>query len=302
MPSSDQTGRGPEELLAGADRPRPLPPGLRARLAEVLEERGRGPREVALKGVGGANRGRPGAGEGSAAERPKALPVAARGRLETSLSTQARTRRDRGPKWLPVLGVAAAVAALAAVGVPRLVDQGRTVSSATRSPAVSNAPVEPKTHPAARSGQVRAGNTPSHAQRQGASNAFGAAGRPSAKPPAKQPAGNQAQKAAKRLAGRAKGAAAPSVYAAAGGGPQVGGLSPGSGPSAGGNWVVVRGNGLTGATAVLFGTVASTRVEVLTAKELRVRAPAHAPGVVEVVVQVPGGKSPPSVADRYAFK
>ena len=43
MPEGDNTYEYPEQLLAGADRPRPLPPGLRARLQEALETAGTGP-------------------------------------------------------------------------------------------------------------------------------------------------------------------------------------------------------------------------------------------------------------------
>ncbi len=37
MPDGDNTYDYPERLLAGSDRPRPLPPHLRARLEEALE-------------------------------------------------------------------------------------------------------------------------------------------------------------------------------------------------------------------------------------------------------------------------
>ena len=37
MPEGDNTYEYPEQLLAGSDRPRPLPPPLRARLEEALE-------------------------------------------------------------------------------------------------------------------------------------------------------------------------------------------------------------------------------------------------------------------------
>ena len=40
--------------------------------------------------------------------------------------------------------------------------------------------------------------------------------------------------------------------------PAVTGVSPGSGPSTGGNTVTVTGTGFTGASAVAFGTVPAT--------------------------------------------
>ena len=42
MPEGDNMYEYPEQLLAGADRPRPLPPDLRARLEEALEAAGTG--------------------------------------------------------------------------------------------------------------------------------------------------------------------------------------------------------------------------------------------------------------------
>ena len=60
--------------------------------------------------------------------------------------------------------------------------------------------------------------------------------------------------------------------------PTVTGLSPTSGPEAGGTLVTITGTGFTGATAVDFGTTAATGVTVvddttITPTALRARAP-----------------------------
>ena len=61
------------------------------------------------------------------------------------------------------------------------------------------------------------------------------------------------------------------------GAPAVTGLSPTSGPAAGGTLVTITGTGFTGATAVDFGTTAATDVTVVSAPRSRPtarRAPA----------------------------
>ncbi|MGH9106268.1 MAG: hypothetical protein ACRDZX_10605, partial [Acidimicrobiales bacterium] len=98
---------GFEQLLVGADRPRPLPPALRARLEEVL---------AGGAGTGGAPGPSGGAGLGGGA-RPLSGEV--RERLESTL----RPARAGG-KWklvaATVAAAAAAVAVLAGVVAPGL--------------------------------------------------------------------------------------------------------------------------------------------------------------------------------------
>nr|WP_247602050.1 IPT/TIG domain-containing protein [Cellulomonas denverensis] len=69
--------------------------------------------------------------------------------------------------------------------------------------------------------------------------------------------------------------------------PELTAVSPSFGITSGGNTLTLSGSGLTGAEAVLVGGESAT---VLTASdtELTVTAPAHQPGVVDVVVQFPG--------------
>ena len=92
----DNTYDYPERLLAGSDRPRPLPPHLRARLEEALE------------GMATTTSARPLSGE-------------VRDKLEVSLRPEA----PRGPEkkwreWAPRLSVAAAVIIALAIFVPAL--------------------------------------------------------------------------------------------------------------------------------------------------------------------------------------
>jgi IPT/TIG domain len=70
--------------------------------------------------------------------------------------------------------------------------------------------------------------------------------------------------------------------------PVVTGLSPASGPEAGGTTVTVTGTGFTGATSVLFGAAAGTTVSVSSDTSLTVSSPPGS-GLVAVKVVSPGG-------------
>lgn len=75
-------------------------------------------------------------------------------------------------------------------------------------------------------------------------------------------------------------------------------VSPGSGPTTGGQEVSISGAGLAGATNVTFGGVAG----VITSSAdtlVTVTTPPHAPGVVDVVVTIPGG--PVTAAAAYTY-
>ena len=83
--------------------------------------------------------------------------------------------------------------------------------------------------------------------------------------------------------------------------PVVSALSPASGPLTGGNVVVVTGERLGPSPEVWFGTVRADRVEVVSSGELRVVAPPHLPGEVDVVVRTSSGSSEPGPGSRYRY-
>ncbi|WP_424038474.1 S8 family serine peptidase [Methanoregula sp.] len=83
--------------------------------------------------------------------------------------------------------------------------------------------------------------------------------------------------------------------------PTVSGISPSSGPAAGGTVVTITGTSLTGATAVSFGATAATSFTVINATTITATAPAHAAGTVDVTVTTPGGVSPKSPAAQYTY-
>ncbi len=81
--------------------------------------------------------------------------------------------------------------------------------------------------------------------------------------------------------------------------PTVSAVSPRSGPTTGGTLVTVTGTNFTGATTVLFGTVAGTNLKVVSATQITVDSPAESAGLRNVVVETPGGKSATSSADWF---
>jgi len=78
-------------------------------------------------------------------------------------------------------------------------------------------------------------------------------------------------------------------------------LNPTSGTTAGGTMVVITGTNLTGATAVTFGGTAATSFMVDSATQIMATSPAHAAGVVDVLVTTPGGTSANTAADNYTY-
>ena len=82
--------------------------------------------------------------------------------------------------------------------------------------------------------------------------------------------------------------------------PTVTGLSPSSGPAAGGTLVTITGTNFTGATAVDFGTIAATNLTVVNDTEITTDSPAGT-GVVDVTVTTPGGTSATSKADQFTY-
>jgi hypothetical protein len=83
--------------------------------------------------------------------------------------------------------------------------------------------------------------------------------------------------------------------------PNVTAIAPTKGPMAGGTRVTITGTNFTGATAVMFGTTAGTRMTVNSSKKITVTAPAHAAGIVNIRVTTFGGTSAMAVANRYTY-
>jgi hypothetical protein len=75
-------------------------------------------------------------------------------------------------------------------------------------------------------------------------------------------------------------------------GPFVFSLNPAGGLPAGGTVVTITGTGFTGATAVTFGGTAATTFTVVSNTSITATSPAHAAGVVDVVVTTGLGTSP----------
>jgi hypothetical protein len=82
--------------------------------------------------------------------------------------------------------------------------------------------------------------------------------------------------------------------------PTVTGVSPNSGPAAGGTSVTITGSGFTGATGVAFGGVPATGVTVLSDTTITATAPAGT-GTVDVTVTGPAGTSATSASDHFTY-
>lgn len=78
------------------------------------------------------------------------------------------------------------------------------------------------------------------------------------------------------------------------------GLSPNSGPTAGGTTVTLTGSGFTGATTVNFGSVPGTNLIVNSDTQLTVTSPAGS-GTVDVTVVTPAGTSAVVLADQFSY-
>ena len=76
-------------------------------------------------------------------------------------------------------------------------------------------------------------------------------------------------------------------------------LSPISGPVAGGTIVTILGSGFTGATSVTFGSTAATSFTINSDSQITATTPAHAAGVVSVVITTPGGTATGTNAFTY---
>jgi hypothetical protein len=82
--------------------------------------------------------------------------------------------------------------------------------------------------------------------------------------------------------------------------PTVTAVSPSTGPVAGGTSVTITGANFTGATAVMFGTTATSSFTVNSATNITAIAPAGS-GTVDVTVTTAGGTSATSAADQYTY-
>lgn len=81
--------------------------------------------------------------------------------------------------------------------------------------------------------------------------------------------------------------------------PEITGITPGSGPITGGNSVTISGEELSNASSVTFGGETAT-ITANTPTLIQVEAPAHAAGVVDVVVTSPGGSA--TAAGAYTYQ
>jgi hypothetical protein len=82
--------------------------------------------------------------------------------------------------------------------------------------------------------------------------------------------------------------------------PQVTGLSPNTGATAGGTLVEILGSGLAGQTSVQFGSTPATHVTVLSPYALLAVAPTGT-STTDVTVTTPGGTSATGAGDRYTY-
>ncbi|HZT66818.1 MAG TPA: IPT/TIG domain-containing protein [Acidimicrobiales bacterium] len=274
----------------GLDRPRPLPEGLRTRLEEAIlaaagrEEQAR-PLPAGLADDLGATLTDPVAALLAGADDPRALPDEVRGRLERRLGA-----RRRPLAWLA--GAAAAVLVAATISV--VVHGG--ASDVPRG--VASAPAGRA--PGAGGSGFAAGGAGGNGGLVAGAGA-GSVGNPLAQaPPTSAPASGAGGGAAGGPS--VQGAvASPSAAPPTPPRPVVSGVSPQFGLAAGGNPVTITGSGFQPGDQVRFGATPARSVQFVSPTQLRVVAPAHPAGQVDVVVAGPGGTSAVNPADRYTF-
>lgn len=83
--------------------------------------------------------------------------------------------------------------------------------------------------------------------------------------------------------------------------PTITSISPTNGPTAGGTTVTITGTGFTGATAVMFGSVAATSFTVVSDTQITAVSPAEANGVVQISVTTPLGTTADTAADNFTY-
>jgi IPT/TIG domain-containing protein/repeat uncharacterized protein DUF346 len=97
------------------------------------------------------------------------------------------------------------------------------------------------------------------------------------------------------------GVAVPALPVPAAAPPTVSSVSPRWWVEAGGATATIAGTGFTGATAVKFGGVLASNIQVASDTQLTARIPPHSPQVVHVQVTAAGGTSQPGAADRFTY-
>ncbi len=83
--------------------------------------------------------------------------------------------------------------------------------------------------------------------------------------------------------------------------PTITGITPASGPVAGGTSVTIQGSGFTDATAVTFGNTPATAFVVNSDSQINAVSPAGTSGIVDVTVITPEGTSALSSRDQFLY-
>jgi hypothetical protein len=83
--------------------------------------------------------------------------------------------------------------------------------------------------------------------------------------------------------------------------PSVTGVSPSKGPSAGGTWVTITGSNFTGATSVMFGSVAASSFRVNDDGSIVALSPAESAATVDITVTTASGTSSTGSSDQFTF-
>ncbi len=89
-------------------------------------------------------------------------------------------------------------------------------------------------------------------------------------------------------------------YAPANPAPNVSGISPAAGTTAGGTAVTVTGTGFLSGASVKFGSTSASGVNVVSSTSITATAPAHSAGAVNVVVTNTDGQSD-SLTNGYSY-
>lgn len=78
-------------------------------------------------------------------------------------------------------------------------------------------------------------------------------------------------------------------------------VSPSTGPVTGGTTVTITGTGLTGTTAVLFGGIPASSLDVMSDGQIQVVSPGGSSGMVTETVSAPGGSSASTDNDEFTY-
>jgi hypothetical protein len=95
--------------------------------------------------------------------------------------------------------------------------------------------------------------------------------------------------------------AVPGDQYTAASGPILASVTPAYGPATGGGQVTIQGTGLSGATAVYFGSTSADSFSVGGDGTITAVAPAASPGTVDITVATPIGTSARGAADHYTY-